>query len=145
MAMNAVQVVLISLPLATFFARRSHHAALCIASLLLGVGMGLFSWLYSYPGYMLGVVIWTVGEILYSSISPTVIANISPSHLRGTYQGTFQTVRAVAIVIAPALAGLVLQHLGATIFWRSCFVVGLLTATGYLLLGIACRVRELVG
>jgi MFS family permease len=142
MALNAVLVVLMSLPLASFFARRSPHTALSIASLLLGVGMGLFSWLTTYPGYVLGVIIWTIGEILYSSISPIVIANIAPSHLRGTYQGIFQTIRALAVVIAPALAGIVLQHLGATIFWRSCFVIGLFTATGYFLLGKALRAQQ---
>jgi MFS family permease len=135
MAINAVQVVIISLPLTTFFNRRSPNITLAVAALFLGAGMSVFSWWHSYPGYLVGVVIWTVGEILNYPISVALIADISPQHLRGTYQGIFQTIRALSAVIAPALGGFVLQHLGATIFWQCCLATGLLVALGYVILG----------
>lgn len=142
MAINAVQVVIISLPLTAFFNRRSPNTSLAIAALFLGVGMSVFSWWHSYPGYLVGVVIWTVGEILNYPIATAIIADISPKHLRGTYQGTFQTTRALSSVIAPALGGFALQYLGATLFWQCCLVAGLLIALGYFVLGKARRVRE---
>ncbi|WP_307812047.1 MFS transporter [Ktedonobacter sp. SOSP1-85] len=142
MAINAVQVVLISLPLTAFFNRRSPNTSLAIAALFLGAGMSVFSWWHSYPGYLVGVMIWTVGEILNYPISTAIIVDISPKHLRGTYQGVFQTVRALSTVIAPALGGFALQYLGATFFWQCCLVTGLLIALGYFILGNARRVRE---
>ncbi|GHO64617.1 MFS transporter [Ktedonobacter sp. SOSP1-52] len=141
MAINAVQVVIISLPLTAFFNRHSPNTSLAISALFLGMGMSVFSWWHSYPGYLVGVVIWTVGEILNYPISSAIIASISPKHLRGTYQGVFQTIRALSTVIAPALGGFVLQYLGAPFFWQCCLAAGLLIALGYVVLGNARRRR----
>lgn len=80
-------------------------------------------------------MIWTIGEILNYPISAALIADISPRHLRGTYQGIFQTIRALSAVIAPALGGFVLQYLGSTFFWQCCLATGLLIALGYGILG----------
>lgn len=96
--------------------------------------MGLFSMLHTYQGFLLGIAIWTLGEIPYFPTSVAIIADILPTHLRGTYQGVFQTVRAIAVVAAPALGGFVIQQLGAAFLWQSCFVIGLLVATGYFVL-----------
>ncbi|GHO71644.1 MFS transporter [Ktedonobacter sp. SOSP1-52] len=133
--MSAIEVVLVSLPVTAFCQRFFPNTSLSIAALLLGIGMGLFSVLHTYTGFLLGVAIWTLGEIPYFPTSIAVIANISPAQLRGTYQGVFQTIRSLSVVAAPAFGGLIIQHWGASILWRSCFVIGLLVAVGYFALG----------
>ncbi|GHO53331.1 MDR family MFS transporter [Ktedonobacter robiniae] len=135
MGISAVEVVLISLPVTALCNRFFPKTSLSIAALLLGIGMGLFSMLHTYQGFLLGVAIWTLGEIPYFPTSVAIIADISPTHLRGTYQGIFQTIRAVAVVVAPGLGGFVMQQLNAAFLWQICFVIGLLVATGYFVLG----------
>ncbi|GHO47947.1 MDR family MFS transporter [Ktedonospora formicarum] len=139
MALNAVLAVAVSLPLTSFFNRRSLNTSVAIAAICLGVGMSIFSWWTSYFGYLVGVLIWTLGEILYDPISNALITDIAPKHLRGTYQGIFQTVRSGALVIGPVLGGFALQSLGSAIFWQCCFVVGLFVAAGCFVLG---RIRR---
>ena len=135
MSINALQVVLISLPITSFFARRAHHIALACAALMLGVGMGIHGLLHSYPGYVLAVCIWTFGEIINYPISSSVIVELSPAHLRGTYQGIFSTIRSCSFLIAPAVGGFFLEHFGSFVLWSGCLIIGLCIATGYLVLG----------
>jgi hypothetical protein len=71
-ALNAVEIVLISLPLTAFFHRHNPHLSLVVAALLLGIGMGLYGWLPTYPGYLLGALIWTMGEMLSYPIVPAL-------------------------------------------------------------------------
>jgi MFS family permease len=134
MAVNAVQIVFVSLPLTTLFRRVNRHLSLAIAVLMLGTGMGLYIWLHTYAGYILGVLFWTVGEILSYPIALALIAELSPPLLRGSYQGIYSSIRALSSLLAPALGGLILEQLGPTALWSSCFVVSALIACGYLIL-----------
>lgn len=105
-----------------------------LAALMLGTGMGLSIWLHTYAGYILGVLFWTVGEILSYPIALALIAELSPPLLRGSYQGIYSSIRALSSLLAPALGGLIFEQLGPTALWSSCFVVSALIACGYLIL-----------
>lgn len=134
LAVNAVEVVLIGLPLAAFFARIPQNTAMAISALMLGLGMGLYSWNHSLAIYALGVLIWTGGEIIYYPLSIALIAAISPAHQRGIYQGIFGNLVDISLIIGPLLGGMILQHQGATFLWTCCLLVGILTACSYLVL-----------
>jgi MFS family permease len=131
-ALNAVEIVVISLPLTAFFQRHNLHLSLVVAALLLGIGMGLYGWLPTYPGYLLGALIWTMGEMLSYPMATALIAELAPRSLRGSYQGIYSTIRATAAVVAPALGGLLLESLGSSVFWGCCLLAGTLIACGYL-------------
>lgn len=131
-AANAMQVVVISLPVTSLFTRIPRNMALAAASLMLGLGLGLYSWIHSLLGYALGMLIWTSGEIIYYPLSTALIAAISPAHLRGVYQGIFDTMYGLSFLIGPLLGGIILQYLGAAVLWSGCLVMGILMACAYL-------------
>jgi MFS family permease len=134
-AVNAFLVVVIGLPMTALFTRVSRNMTLAIATLMLGLGMGLYSWTHSLAGYTLGVLIWTCGEIIYYPLSTALIAAISPTHLRGIYQGFFGISTSLSSLIAPILGGIILQYLGSTYLWTCCLAMGILIACVYLVLG----------
>ncbi|KAB8142857.1 MFS transporter [Chloroflexia bacterium SDU3-3] len=134
-AVNALMVVAVSIPLLGFFQRRDLHIALGVASLMLGLGMGIYSWMSTYPAYLIGAAIWTVGEILSIPIASVLIAQLSPDQLRASYQGIHSTMRSLSVLVAPALGGLVIDRLGPGALWQICLGLGLLTAGGYLAVG----------
>ena len=138
-ASNAVEVIIIALPMTAFFARISQNRALATASLFLGIGLGLYSWLHTLVGYEIGILIWTCGEIIYYPLSSALIASISPTHQRGIYQGIYGTMTGISYLISPALGGFIMQYHGASALWTTCLVIGLLVACSYLVLG---RVQE---
>jgi MFS family permease len=71
----------------------------------------------------------------------TLVAELAPAHLRGSYQGVYSLGYSLAAFVAPVSGGWVLQHLGGTTLWVGCLAVCLLTAVGFLASGPAMTRR----
>ena len=67
------------------------------------------------------MLVWTVGEMLNSPSNSATNADLSPSHLRGRYQGVFSLSWSAAGFIAPIIGAAVLQYAGPTTLWLGCF------------------------
>jgi MFS family permease len=134
MALNAVLIVLLQ-PFATEMIRdRSLPSVLAVASLLLAVGFGMNAWIGSMPTYAVSVTVWTMGEILFAPASTSLVADLAPGDLRGSYQGTFAMAFTSAFAVAPAVGGYVLAHAGARWLWIDCLAIGLVVAVGFFML-----------
>jgi MFS family permease len=133
-AMNGLIIVLFSIPVNTLLARFPPIFALSGAALLMGTGFGLTGVVHTVPLYALSVVVWTFGELMAAPVTSTIIANLSPIHMRGVYQGIYGTAWGLASFAGPALGGLVLSYLGASSLWLGCFALGIVIAFGYILL-----------
>jgi MFS family permease len=133
-ALNAVLIVLLQ-PFATDMIRdRSLPSVLAVASLLLAVGFGMNAWIGSMPTYAVSVTVWTMGELLFAPASTSLVADLAPGDLRGSYQGTFAMAFTSAFALAPAVGGYVLAHAGARWLWIDCLVIGLVVAVGFFML-----------
>lgn len=140
-AVNGVLIVLIQ-PLAAKWVtkyRRSH--ALALAAVLTGAGFGLNAWADAAPLYVVGVVIWTMGEIVHSPVSAAVVADLAPVHARGRYQGVFFMAWGLSFFLGPMIGGYVMEHYGARTLWLSCLLVGAFIAAGHLLVASPRRRR----
>src|SRR5207244_3492330 len=83
-AINGVLIVVLQ-PFALRIVHRFESSqVLAVACLLVGVGYGATQFVHTPAGYAATICIWTLGEIAFSPISPTVIADLSPPALRGT-------------------------------------------------------------
>ncbi|MDX3105766.1 MFS transporter, partial [Nonomuraea angiospora] len=63
-ALNGALVILVELPLTTLIQRFSMRATVAAGCLLLGVGLGLFGLPFGPWVFILGAVVWTLGEII---------------------------------------------------------------------------------
>lgn len=131
-AMNGVLVVLLQ-PFAPSVALRfPRPVALAGAALLTGGGLGIFAFGSTIPIYVLGIFVFTLGEVCQGPLNPTVVSELSPSHLRGTYQGAYHLVFSIAGCAAPLIGGAMLQTVGGPTLWIGCLVLGALSAAVYL-------------
>jgi MFS family permease len=95
----------------------------------LGLGATAFAggpWVYALSG-----LLWTLGEIGFSTGAPALVADFAPRERRGAYQGTFALAWGIASVAGPALGTVVLARLGATALWVGCLGVSLVAAVLY--------------
>ena len=81
---------------------------------------------------------------MFSPVTPTVLADLAPVHLRGSYQGAYQMVWGASAFVAPALGALVLGKLGGSALWSGCFVLGCVAGALHLAIGPARRRRLLL-
>ena len=133
-AMNGATVLVFSVPIHAMIRRMRPARAMAGAALLLGTGFGLISIAHGELAMMMTVVIWTLGEVIATPVASTWIGQISPPHLRGTYQGIYSSGWGAAQMAGPLAGGLVLTMFGSQVLWGACFGLGIAVAGGYILL-----------
>jgi len=142
-ALNGVLIVLLQ-PFASRLTERHRRSVVLAASgLLIGAGFGLYGLYTTLFAYAAGVVVFTVGEIIQAGISPTIVSDLAPPRLRGTYQGVYHMAWGLASLVSPWASGVVLRDYGAPALWLGCFAVGAASAAGHLLIA-GPRRRRLV-
>jgi MFS family permease len=70
-----------------------------------------------------------------------MIASLSPTALRGRYQGLNSLTWSGGTALAPIAGGFTQQHLGNTALWIGCFLMCVLVSGGHLLAGPSRRRR----
>ncbi|MFL5345350.1 MAG: MDR family MFS transporter [Hyalangium sp.] len=132
MSVNGVLIVLAQPFIVRWVSQWRRSTVLAMGAVFTGVGFGLHSLSFNVPLAMLAVAVWTVGEILGATVSPSVVADLAPAHLRGTYQGAFSMSWGLAACLAPAIGGWALGNLGGLTLWGGCLLVGLLAGAWHL-------------
>lgn len=130
-AANGILIVLMQPWITNRVKHRSPGGILALSALVVGIGFGLTTWAESVPSYVLTVAIWTVGEMMMAPVNSTLVATLSPSALRGRYQGAFTLTWSLAAMLAPLVSTAVIPRAGHSALWFGCFVSALLAAVGH--------------
>jgi MFS family permease len=135
-SLNGLIIVLFALPVAAWATRRARFPMLALTSVLSAVGFGVFAFADSLLWvYLLGVAIFTLGEVAYAPVGNAVVSDMAPVAQRGSYMGLYGMSWGLAAAIGPALGGIILAAAGGTTLWVISLSAGLLAALGFVLLG----------
>jgi MFS family permease len=132
MALNGVGVVLLQPTLAPQLRRFDGAHLLAASALLIGVGFGVNAFGGSFPVYALGVVLWTIGEVVGFPVASALVSDLAPAELRGRYQGAFSMTWGLAFTLSPVFGGELLERFGGRTLWLACLAVGAAVALGHL-------------
>ncbi|MCB5178891.1 MDR family MFS transporter [Streptomyces antimicrobicus] len=130
-AVNGVLIVLVQLPVTRYVEQRDPRRVLVLSALLVGYGFALTAFAGSLAVYALTVCVWTLGEVINSPVQMGLVVRLSPVHGRGRYQGVYTMSWAVAALVAPLMAGFVIDGFGAVWLWAGTGVLGTVAAAGY--------------
>ncbi len=149
-AVNGLMVVFMQFPISRSINHLRMTKAMAAGSLLYAIGygivgltpyigMGLPNWLFS-PGFLylaMCMFIVTMGEMVVSPSSMTLVAKMSPESERGRYQGMYGLVSNFGFSAGPFFGGLLFDAFtGDPIFmWAGIGSFGLMAALGFLGLG----------
>ena len=136
-ALNGVLIVAGQLFVPRLISGRGRSHVLALAAVIIAIGFGLTAVADAALLYAITVLIWTMGEMLNSPSTSTLIAELSPVELRGRYQGVLSLSWSIAAFTAPVLGGFVQQHAGNTALWLGCAAVGFVAAGVHLTSGPA--------
>ncbi|WP_224242926.1 MDR family MFS transporter [Hyalangium gracile] len=131
-AVNGVLIVLVQPIVVRLVPRWRRSAVLAACALFTGVGFGLHALPTTVLLAMLAVAVWTIGEILGAAVSPSLVADLAPPHLRGSYQGAYVMSWGMASCLAPVVGGWMLGRFGGPALWLGCLAVGLLAGAWHL-------------
>jgi MFS family permease len=134
-AINGFLIVLFQMPMTRWLGRFAASRVLAVFGLLIGLGLAVQLFGHSIAIYVVAVTVLTVGEIGVSPIASAVVAQISPVHLRGRYQGLFQLSFSGAGIVGPLLGGAVFSAYGGTPVWLGCLALAALAGVAQLRIG----------
>lgn len=137
LSVNGLLIVALQPWVTPRLARRPPGQVLAAATLLVGAGYGGYALCDVGWQYALATVVWSLGEIAYLPIASAFVAEVSPPHLRGRYQGAYSLAWGVSACLAPVLGPTVLQAAGGRALWVSCLAASVGVAAGQLALGRA--------
>jgi MFS family permease len=134
-AVNGILIVLLQPAATRALGRFPRGRVLAAATVVTGVGFGMYAFASSTAAFALGVGLWTLGEIASSPLQSVIVADLAPPHARGRYQGLFTMTWGLAFFAGPALGAWVLGRFSPAALWLGCLGACLATAAGYLALG----------
>ncbi len=140
MAANGLTIVVAQPATGAWLGRRDPASVLACAVAVLGLGFGLTAIASATWQYAACVIVWTVGEILETSVAAALVASLAPPRLRGRYSGVFGLTFSLGYLIAP-LAGTRLLAEGKAVPWLACAGVCGVAAAAQLAMGPAIRAR----
>lgn len=133
-ASNAILIVLITIQVSRMVGKWPRFGAIALAALLTGLGFGVNGLAATLPVYVLGVVVWSLGEVVNAAVAPSIIADLSPLNLRGLYQGIFGAAWGLSLFVGPLVGSWVFERFTPVGLWSGCAVLGCLVSIGYLVL-----------
>ncbi|AXE26933.1 MFS transporter [Streptomyces globosus] len=133
-SVNGLMIVLLQIPVTRFIEHRDPRRLLVLSALLAGWGFALTAFAGPLWAYAMTVAVWTLAEIVNSPTQMELVVRLSPVQGRGRYQGMYTMSWSVAALVAPLMAGYVVDGFGAAWLWGSAGALGTLAAGGYWLL-----------
>jgi MFS family permease len=127
-ALNGLLIVLGQLFIPKLIAGYGRARVLALGTIVQGIGFGLTAVAGSAWLYAMTVLVWTLGEMVYSPSSAATIADLAPASVRGRYQGVFALSWSIAGFTAPVAGGFVRDLLGNSALWIGCALIGFLAA-----------------
>lgn len=128
--LNTAMILLFEAWVTTRTSHWSLPVAIALGFLCEALGFGLFAVRPEYALVMMGVVLFTVGEMLQSSANSAYLNLLAGGRRLGRANAWFVGVGSAAFILAPPLVGWVLETQGARLLWTGICAIGLLAAVG---------------
>lgn len=141
MAVNGIGIVIVQPLLVSWLNHLDASRVLAAGMGVVGLGFGLTAFADSTSAFAAAVFVWTVGEVLFASVSSAIMADLAPPHLRGRYGGLYGTAFSVAALLGP-LGGSWLLGADARLPWATCAALCAVSGAGALALAPAVRRRR---
>jgi hypothetical protein len=115
---NSIIVALLAVPVAARVEPGGPFRPLGVAAALVAAALCCYAWI---PGaaaaYLIGTVVFSFGEVVFSSSVPAAVARLAPAGRRGAYQGGWTLVQSLAMGSALVLSGMLRDLLGWPYVW----------------------------
>jgi Arabinose efflux permease len=125
---NTLMIVFIEVPLNSATSHWPHQRALALGAFLFAVGSGAFAFATGPAMIIVGVVIWTFGEMMLFPQASAYVAEIAPPSRRGEYMGAYSLAFNISFALAPWAGTVAFDRYGARFLWLTVFAVGLISA-----------------
>ena len=117
---NSILVAALALPVATRIEARGPARYLALAALVVAVAHACYAVIpHVGAALLVGTIVFSFGEVVFSSAVPAAVARLAPPGRRGAYQGGWALVQSFSMGSALFFSGL----LSGSVGWRATWLV----------------------
>ena len=125
--LNGLLVLVLELPITGAVSRYRPEYVLAAGNLLVGVGLALTGFTTGMALLSATVLMWTLGEMMSSSVAAAYLGSLTPPGMIGRYQGLYGAAYTVGTGAGPLVGGAV-YAIGPWALWAIVGAAGLLSA-----------------
>jgi predicted MFS family arabinose efflux permease len=122
--LNTLMIVFMEVPLNSATSHWPHRRALAIGAALFAIGEGVWAFAAGPTIIVIGMIIWTFGEMMLFPQASAYVAEIAPPSRRGEYMGAYSFAFSLAFAISPWAGTTSYARFGFRNFWLGVFVIG---------------------
>lgn len=138
--LNTVMIVFMEVPLNAATSHWPHSRGLALGAFFFAAGSLAFGFAHGAALVIIGMAIWTFGEMLLFPQASAYVAEIAPQHRRGQYMGAYSLAFSLAFALAPWAGTSAYARFGARSLWIGVFVVGFVSAVMMLRVTVQKRI-----
>lgn len=122
---SAVVVILFQFSVTRYIKNKAPFVIMAVGTLFYMIGFSMFGFVNVYWMFVAAIIVVTMGEMLVVPTSQVLVAGFAPEDMRGRYMGVFGMTWSIPGVVAPYLAGVILDNLDPNLLW---YIGGILCA-----------------
>ncbi len=131
---NAAMVVFFQYGITRLADYRSPLATMALGALIYGSGLAIFALSRAFAGFLLGIIVLTIGEMLLVPTGTALVSNMAPPAMRARYIGLFSLSFRIGSGIGPVLGGFLSDNVAPVAIWYAGAGACLVASVGYLIL-----------
>ena len=95
--------------------------------LLMGAGLVLNAAFHSLSALIIGMTVFTFGEMIFAPVAIAYVASLAPARMRGRYMGAWGFSNSLSLMVAPGFGLMVFARSPVTL-WVGCGAFAALAA-----------------
>jgi MFS family permease len=136
---NAVMVVLLQLYVTRRTSRYRPLAVMAVGTLFYGLGVGSIAFATGFWGFLVSMVIVTIGELMVIPTASAYTANRAPEIMRGRYMSILALTMGAGSMVGPLLGGFLNDTFSPSAIWYGGGAAGILGAMTFFILATRTR------
>lgn len=128
---NALMVVFFQVWVTRYTQRRSPQWMLFIGTLIYSLGVGSIALGYTFWGFWISMVVFTIGELILLPTATTYVANLAPTDMRGRYMSVFTFTWGIGSGLGPIIGGFLNDQISPQAIWYGGGIIGLFGAVWF--------------
>ncbi len=133
---NALMVVFLQLYVTRKTSRYSPLKIMSLGTLLYGLGVGSIAFGTGFWGFLISMVVVTVGELMVIPTASTYTANRAPENMRGRYMSLLALTWGAGSMVGPLMGGFLNDNIGPASIWYGGGAAGIMGSIIFLVLVI---------
>lgn len=131
LSLNAGMVVLFQFMITRKTSRFKPMRVMAAGTFLYAIGFAMYGFFSTSLLFFIAMAIITIGEMLISPISQSMVARFATEDMRGRYMAFYSFSWTIPSLFGPLLAGLVMDNYNPNLVWYLAGIIGFIAALGY--------------